>query len=190
MGKSAMATIYSNHTENCPFWSELSAKCRVCKGGLFIPLDNHIELYCKTTDYPLCLQYDVHKEKHFKIIDKISVSPDNRRKFVRFDVRLQITLIKHIQSGQIGTHSSTFAKTIDLSSGGMRLITSNPLSSKSVVQFSFGDAFPISLQNCSGKVAWCNKEIDDPGYQAGISFNDDQVIEAIGLHLGLFHYEM
>lgn len=190
MGKSAMAIKYYHHTENCPFWSELSAKCRVCKGGLFIPLDNHIELYCKTPDYPLCLQYDVHKEKHFKIIDNKSITPDNRRKFVRFDVRLQITLIKHVQSGQIGTHSSTFAKTIDLSSGGMRLTTSNPLTSKSVVQFSFGDSFPKSLQNCSGKVAWCNKEIDDPGYQAGISFNDEQLIEAIGQHLGLFHYEM
>lgn len=185
-----MAATYINHSENCPFWSEISLKCRVCKGGLFIPLDNHIELYCKTPDYPLCLQYDVHKEKHFKIIDKKAVFPDNRRKFIRLEVHLQITLIKHALSEKVGTHSSTVVKTIDLSSGGMRLTTNNPLISKSVVQFSFGNAFPKSLQNFSGKVAWCNKEIDDPGYQAGISFNDEQVIEAMGQHLGLFQYEM
>lgn len=185
-----MAIKDPTHTENCPFWSALSMKCRICKGGLFIPLDDHIEVYCKTPDFPQCLQYSLHPNNYLEIITKDSQINGNRRNNARVEASYQITLVRLIHSGKIVPHFSTFAKTLDLSRGGMRLTTNKPLVNDSVLQFSFGDSFPQSLQQGTGQVAWCNKEIDNPGYQAGISFQDDHIIEAMGLYLGLHHREM
>lgn len=185
-----MATRDLPHIENCPFWSMLSMKCRICKGGLFIPLDNHIEAYCKTPDFPKCLQYSLHPENHLEIIAKESRKESNRRNFFRIAACHKITLVKLIHSGTVVSHFSTFAKTLDLSSGGMRLTTAKPLTNDSVVQFSFGESFPQDLHEGTGLVAWCSKEIDDPGYQAGISFQEDHLKEAMRLYLGRHHREM
>ncbi len=184
-----MATKDPKFIENCPFWSELSMKCRMCKGGLFIPLDDHVEVYCKTLDYPQCLQYALHPEKQLEIVARAECNK-NRRKFARVEACYKITLVRLIHSGAVVSHFSTLARTLDLSSGGMRLTTDKPLINDSVVQFSFGQPFPESLQEGNGQVAWCNKEIDAPGYQAGISFQDDQTIEAMGLYLGLHHHDI
>jgi len=185
-----MTAVYLNQAGNCPFWSMMSMKCRICKSGLFIPLDNHIEVYCKTPDYSHCLQYFMHPGNRLEISDTTRQTDKNRRKFERIEARLRITLVKHIHSGAIGSHCSTFAKTLDLSSGGMRLTTSKPLVNSSIVQFSFDNSFPENLHECSGQVAWCNKEIDVPGYQAGISFQDHHVVEAMDTYLEFNHRPM
>lgn len=164
-------------------------KCRVSKGGLFIPLDDHIRTYCKTPYHPQCLQHALHSENRLKIIERAN-QDRNRRKFARVEACYKITLVKLIHSGAIVSHYSTFAETLDLSSGGMRLTTNTPLKNDSVLQFSFGNDFPESLQEGIGQVAWCNKEIDNPGYQAGISFQDDQTIEAMNLFLGWHSHDM
>jgi hypothetical protein len=184
-----MATKDATPIENCPFWATLSMKCRIYKGGLFIPLDDHIQVYCKTLNYPQCLQYELHLRNHLEIIDKANHRYKNRRKFTRIEARYKITLVRLIHSDMVVSHYSTLARTLDLSNGGMRLTTHEPLINDTVLQFSFGDTFPEHLQEGTGQVAWCNKEVDAPGYQAGISFHDDQTVEAMGLYLGLHHYD-
>ncbi|MBU1567112.1 MAG: PilZ domain-containing protein [Proteobacteria bacterium] len=185
-----MATRDLDHIENCPFWSALSMKCQICKGGLFIPMDDHMEAYCKTLNFPQCLQYSLHPKNHLEINAKESQGNRNRRNFGRVEACHKITLVKLIHSGKIVSHFSTFAKTLDLSSGGMRVTTNKPLLNDSIIQFSFGDSFPKDLHEATGLVVWCNKEIDDPSYQAGISFQDSHLIKAMGLYLGLHHREM
>lgn len=173
--------------ENCPFWSMLSMKCRVSKGGLFIPLDDHIEAYCKTPYFSQCLQHALHSENRLRMIERANQAR-NRRKFSRVDACYKITLVRLIHSGAVATHHSAYAETLDLSSGGMRLTTNIPLKNDSVLQFSFGNDFPEGLHEGIGQVAWCNKEIDNPGYQAGVSFQDEQTIEAMDLFLGM-HFQ-
>ena len=182
-----MATNDATPIANCPFWSALSLKCQICKGGLFIPLDNHIEAYCKTPDYPQCLQYALHTENHLQLIDKATQSNKNRRKFARIEACYKITLVRLAPFGTAVSHFATFAKTLDISNGGMRLTTNELLINDSVLQFSFDDSFPENIKDGAGQVAWSNKEVDAPGYQAGISFHDDQTIEAMGRYLGLHH---
>ncbi len=165
-------------------------KCRICKGGLFIPLDEHIEIYCKSPDYPQCMQYALHTENRLEISGNLKQSNRNRRKFVRVDVSYKITLVRLINSGSVVSHFSSLAQTLDLSSGGMRLTTNNPLLNNSVIQFSFNDSFPEDLQEGTGLIAWCNKEVDEPGYQAGISFQDEQTVQAMELYLGRHFRDM
>lgn len=111
----------------------------------------------------------------------------SRRKFVRIDACYKITLVKLIHSGTVVSHFSSFAKTLDLSNGGMRLTINRPLANNTEVQFLFGKSFPQNLQEGSGQVVWCNKDIDAPGYQAGITFHDDRIIKAMSRYLDLHH---
>jgi hypothetical protein len=185
-----MATKDTTPIVNCPFWSALSMKCQICKGGLFIPLDDHVEAYCKTPYYSRCLQYGLYPGNHLEISDRVKQSNKNRRKFARIEACYQITLVRLVHSDTIISHFSTFAKTLDLSSGGIRLTTNKPLSNDSLLYFSLSDSFPKNLQEGVGQVAWCNKEIDTPSYQAGISFHDNQTMEAMDLYLGLHHRDI
>ncbi len=63
----------------------------------------------------------------------------------------------------------------------------NPWDNDMVVQISFDDATSQSLHEVTGHIEWCNKQIDEPGYQAGVSFRGDRIIEAMGHYLGQHH---
>lgn len=116
------------------------------------------------------------------------VSPDegqdNRRQFHRIEAVYKITLVRSVQTGEMLSHLSTEAKTLDLSMGGMRICSQTPVRDNSIMHFSFDDSFPEVLQDGVGEVMWCNKQIDEPGYQAGIMFHDEMVVEAMGHYLG------
>lgn len=169
----------------CPFWKAESKKCLVCNGGLFIPLDDHVDVYCKTPDYPQCLQYCMNSEIDLEFIKEATKPHDNRRKYQRHPSIHKVTLVKLTKSGEIVSHLSTVAKTLDLSQGGMRLNMEKPLADDTLIRFSFEDSLPEILRDGTGLVQWCNKQIDEDGYQAGISFQNKQHIETMGLYLDL-----
>lgn len=183
-----MATKDSKYQEACPFWSAQSLKCQLCQGGLFIPLDDHIDVYCKTLNYPQCMQYTLYSANHVQLMAKYRQANRNLRKYERIEICHKVTLVKLVGSGQVASHISTIGKTLDLSMGGMRLATEKPLINDTIVRFSFEEFFPKNLQEGTGQIAWCNKQIDEPGYQAGISFQDDHLIDAMGLYLGHYNH--
>lgn len=63
------------------------------------------------------------------------------------------------------------------------MTTDKPLTHETVIQFSFDDSFPEMLHEVTGQVEWCNKQVDEPGYQAGVSFRGAHIIEAMGRYL-------
>ncbi len=80
------------------------------------------------------------------------------------------------------------AETIDLSCTGMRLTTRKPLPDSSLLTFSFDHTFPKTPDDSVGEVMWCNKEIDNPGYQAGIAFKDATTRQAVAAYLDLHQH--
>lgn len=84
-----------------------------------------------------------------------------------------------IKSGEVLEHMSEPAYTLDVSKIGMRLKTDIPLVNDSVLQFAFDKKSPYSSKSGTGIVEWCNKQIDAPGYEAGISFQTDNIIDAV-----------
>jgi hypothetical protein len=96
--------------------------------------------------------------------------------------RQAVTLVKLKKSGKIVTHHAT-ATTVDVSKGGMRLFSNKPLTSNTTLHFSFSDTFPDIIQSGIGHVEWCRKEMELDGYQAGISFKEELLIEAMRLYL-------
>jgi hypothetical protein len=178
------------HLEQCPFWSSSSTKCSLCNGGLFIPLDDHVEAFCKTFRYPSCVQYSLHSENQIYLQEKIRISENNRRKYLRLESSHKITLLKILQADKSESHVGSDAKTIDLSKGGIRMFTKDPLTNDALVQFSFDESFPQTFHEITGQVKWCNKQINETGYQAGISFQGAHIAEAMGRYLGQKYNQM
>ncbi len=176
-----MAVKHIKYKNCCPFWSAISMKCTVCTDGLFIPLDDHKEVFCTTPDYPQCLQYSLQEDVR---LQKSKQNPEdsNRRKYTRFMTRQAVTLVKLKKSGKIVTHHAT-ATTMDVSKGGMRLFSNKPLTNNTTLHFSFGNILPEIIQSGIGQVQWCRKETELDGYQAGISFKEELLIEAMGVYL-------
>ncbi|OGR16081.1 MAG: hypothetical protein A2X81_06000 [Desulfobacterales bacterium GWB2_56_26] len=181
-----MARESSDYREGCPFWSTRAMKCQLCLEGLFIPFNDHIEVYCKTLHYRQCLQFSQHSASHPQPTAK-----RNRRKYERVAASHRVTLVLFLQSGEFASHlpaayeSAACCRTLDLGKGGMRLTTEQPLMKATVIRFSFADSFPKSVQTGQGQIAWCNKQQNQPDYQAGIAFQDDRLIDTMGLYLGL-----
>ncbi len=168
----------------CPFWSPISKKCTLCKGGIFIPMDNHVEAFCITPHFSTCPQYTAHSENRAFLQEKVRKSEENRRKFIRIATKHKITLVKIFEPQKDEVPIFTSANTLDLSKGGMRMATEKALLHDMLIQFSFDDSFPHILHDVTGQVEWCNKQIDEPGYQVGVSFKDNKVIELMGRLLG------
>jgi len=157
----------------CPFWSPESKKCRVCTDGLFIPLEEHIAAYCTSIDHHYCLQYSLHAPKS----EQSRNEAINRRQSLRVQLTNKIQILKLIKSGEVIQQLKENAKTLDVSSIGMRLQTSVPLVNDTVIQFSFNGTFPEPLKTGAGLVEWCTKRLDAPGYHAGISFQSKWIID-------------
>ncbi len=164
-----------NDNNNCPFWAAESKKCRVCNDGLFIPLEEHIVAYCTSKDHHHCLQYSLHAPQSQQTRD----NSINRRQSLRVKLTNPIQLLKLIKSGKVVHQLEENAETLDVSSIGMRLHTTVPLVNDTVIQFSFNDTFPEQLKTGAGLVEWCKKQLDGPGYQAGISFQSKWTIDAM-----------
>lgn len=170
----------------CPFWSPISLKCSMCSEGLFIPLDDHIDVYCKTEAFPMCLQYTLSHESNQQLdAESGDLSSENRRKYDRIESTHRITLVRLSGSGKIASHFSTPASTIDMSMGGLRLRSQEPLINDTVVRFSFDDSVPQLLQSGTATIKWCYRLIDSSEYQAGLAFHSNQTVEAMGMYLGI-----
>jgi len=179
-----MTTKPTKQTTSCPFWLADSLKCKLCNDGLFIPFDDHIKTYCKTANHPQCLQYTLYADAHLQLTESTETANENRRKDPRVEVQHKITLVKSTQSGEIISHHSAIAKTLDVSRSGMRLEVDVPLMDDTLVQFSFDDSFPKALQSGLGRIKWCNKQIDEPGYQAGLTLQGEEELQAMRQYLG------
>lgn len=158
-------------------------KCSISNGGLFIPLDNHREIFCTSPHFRECQQYTLVSENQktsSKIVRKTEV---NRRKYLRFTTFHQITLLKILKSGNPISRLPHELNTLDVSKGGMRITTDRPIKDTTMIQFSFDDSFPETLRDMTGQVAWCNKQVDARGYQAGIFFTKAALMEEMGRFL-------
>jgi len=174
------------HSKFCPYWSAVSLKCSLCTDGLFIPMDDHIEVYCKTEEYSMCLQYNLrHDSINPSSLYAGTIPSNNRRKYERVESTHCIKLVRLNSSGRTASHFSSLANTIDLSMGGLRLRTHEPLINDTVVQFSFDDSVPDLLQSGTATIKWCYRMIDTAEYQAGLAFRSNQTVEAMAMYLGV-----
>ncbi len=179
-----MKKIASEEHKICLYWSREKGDCILTKRGVFIPTHDHIDIYCNTPDFCKCHHYVSSREltEHEKITFAQSLE-DNRRFFHRKGGIYSVKLESCDEEGNPTGLFETKAQTIDLSAGGMRIVTGAQLPPTGHISFKFGEDFFIPDFSGFGEVRWCGPNGAD-NYQAGLSFIENRVKRAIGAHIG------
>jgi len=152
-----------------------------CKGGLYIPLDDHVEAYCTTPAFRECPHS--HHADQIEIFTQPTRVMNSQRKYIRYISKNKVALAKVSGNSDIVSRWPSGGTTLDLSMGGMRLETKEPFMNDTLLRFSFDESFPEDLQSGLGLVKWCNKHIDEPGYQVGIAFKEKNILKAMKRYL-------
>lgn len=164
----------------CPYWASREQICKILDEGIFIPLGDHVELYCKGMEYPLCQRYALAPQAgNDTAYTEFSDKDRDRRHSQRIKSNHRLTFCRLSDSGHVISEHPSLANTLDLSSGGMRMSMRELLMFDSMIQFRFAAPFSSSLKTGLAKVKWCSPTKNNLSYQAGLSFQNDHVIQAV-----------
>lgn len=174
---------------HCPYF-QLSphGDCHLTKGGLYIPLPQHIEIFCKTEQFTFCPQYlrghlYLHRENKSLIGCE---EGESRRKFQRLKRRIPLFIATSDEKGNPIEQIDDNACTLDVSLAGMKISSKKEIPPHRVLYFRFGQEISLHYNGGIGEVRWATDTPDrDCCYQAGISFLDKTLPAAIGEHLGM-----
>jgi len=173
--------------EKCPYWSKnRSHKCKMTKGGLYIPMPEHIDMYCSKPLYAQCHQYIRGCELLQETAKKYGFVVDGgRRRFRRVVDSIPLAISLCDMSRTPLEMIDDKAITIDLSLGGLRVESHAMIPKDTFISFEFGSDFSTPDLAGTGEVKWCEARRDSDTFEAGIAFSDFSLTQAIGAHLGL-----
>jgi hypothetical protein len=156
------------------------------KGGLYIPMPEHIELFCSTVHYIKCHQYMRGCELLQEAAKKYGFIVDGgRRRFRRISERISLVVTLCDVNRRPIELLDDRAITLDLSLGGLRIESHREIPPETLVAFEFGPDFSSPDLAGVGEVKWCESRLDSGLFEAGIAFSDFSLTQAIGNHLGL-----
>jgi hypothetical protein len=145
------------------------------KGGLFLPLDEHIHHYCQSSRFQHCQQYLRGCAEREKRTSKSGVSlSDSRRVHDRLQKKFPLQIYTCDAQGKLITLLSDKVETIDLSVGGLGMLSSTKLETGQQVAIHFNDDFTIPGLSSTGTIRWC-EQTGDQHYQAGFAFANEKV---------------
>lgn len=177
---------FQNKQEDCPYLSVSQLECKVTEGGLYLPMPEHIDMFCKDASHVHCRHYlrgcEICKENAQKMG---LVNDESRRKYRRVRERIDLFLAQYSDSGKLIDVLDDSAYTIDLSLGGFRFESRNPVPANERIGFSFGNDFVTPSWQGFGQVRWTDSLKDSKGFQSGLTFTDSRTFQAVGRHMGL-----
>jgi len=157
------------------------------KGGLYIPLPEHIEIYCSTTHYIQCHQYIRGKE----ILSEAAAAEgieDSRRRHRRIKERLPVSIVACDSMGKLIGDKAEETSTRDLSIGGMCLTSHSKRQTNELLLLKLMQGTSESPLTGIGEVRWCNasnKSSKSSEYRVGIAFKTKETSWAVGKYLDL-----
>jgi hypothetical protein len=172
----------------CPYWDQITKQdCRLTKGGLYIPLPEHIEIFCSTTHFNQCHQFIRGCEllREAAASDSIYADSDSRRRHRRIKDQLSVSIATCDSFGQATGKLAEDTTTIDLSIGGMCVKSRKEISSNELLLLKIKDEDSKSSLSGIGEVRWCKTAKESSDYLVGIAFKTKETGRAIGRHLGL-----
>ncbi len=154
----------------CPYWQDSKCGSKTGSDGLYIPLDDHIQMYCESSNFSHCSQYLEYDDvEHHN-----TGSKSNKRKRARISSKQPITIVYLNDSGNVVSKEIHKAMTIDLSKGGMRLFTDEPIMKNSLIQFSLDDTDASKSEEGIAISRWCNQLKDEDGYHVGFAYHNKE----------------
>ena len=171
---------------SCPHLSENALECRVTKGGLYLPMPEHIDIFCQTNQYVQCHQYIRACELVRETAREYGyIHDETRRKYRRVKQRISLLLAECSDDGTPLGILDKEAKTLDLSLGGFRFETQVNIPVNQKIAFSFGNDFTAPSWEGVGEVRWADSWHEGRASQAGLMFTDSKTFQAVGKHMGL-----
>ncbi|MEW6428244.1 MAG: PilZ domain-containing protein [Thermodesulfobacteriota bacterium] len=174
----------TRHT-SCPYFQpDRDDQCRMTRGGLYLPLLAHTEIFCKTERYCTCRQY----LRGMQLMESVQATPeaaDLRRKFRRQPSRIPLILSLCDSKGIPVSLIDDDARTTDLSVGGLGLLSRKPIEAHKIIHFQLSPpGLGVPLAGI-GEIRWAHKLEGDDGYQAGLSFVDSTSSSRLRQHFPL-----
>ncbi len=169
------------HTDICPHWEQDDRRCLLSCSGLYLPVQEHIDIYCQGGNYGSCSQFINGAD----VDDTASVAHGlNLRRYSRVPARFSFRLAACETEG-VNRILDDAATTVDLSPGGIRCESYRSLEKGARVMFSLNGEFSDPPLQGIGQVKWCHSLENAPLYHAGIAFADPAVARAIRKRLGI-----
>jgi len=169
----------------CPYFQRgNNGECQMLRGGLYIPLSAHIEIFCTTIKYTSCPQFMRGKALIQESIRRSVEISDSRRRFPRIRNRFPTTISTCDEKGRPVQVIDREAITLDLSLGGIKISSYSEIPTNKILHFSFREDFNQVPITGIGEVRWCRHAEGPRPFQAGLSFLDNtppEVSERLGL---------
>lgn len=175
-----MGATHKKRAGSCPSWSLTSRSCLSSKSGLYLPVAEHVAIYCQGGGYSSCPQY-IQQAYRDELADE---QHGNRRHFRRVPGRFFTRLTERTKSS-LDRVIEDAAITVDLSAGGIRFELCQPLPEGTEILFSLNGDFSDTPLHGTGQVKWCRSLDNAHIFHAGISFVDQSIAGAIGDRLGV-----
>ncbi|MDD5759834.1 MAG: PilZ domain-containing protein [Desulfobulbaceae bacterium] len=171
--------------QRCPHLSEGGHGCLMTRGGLYIPMPEHVDTLCKTSSFAQCYQYIQGCSAVRELTGPLgSIHTDSRRRYGRIKTKVPLQLVNFCQDERDATVVDQEAFAVDLSLGGIRLESRVPLSPQGKITFVAGASADASRWEGRGEVRW-TKRLINGGFQSGLIVTDKKTFQAIAQHLGL-----
>jgi hypothetical protein len=166
----------------CPFLDEInSSSCRLSGSGLIIPTREHILTYCKNENYSKCQHYvysrvAIEQKAEFDFDD----SPvSNRRRFMRIPTSQQVKVSHYYLEGNREEILDNDASSIDLSLGGMRIVTKASLDVDETISFFFGEENEPQGFKGTADVKWIQSAGYEDTIHAGLRFTEQDTCNTV-----------
>jgi len=168
----------------CPYLSHNAEECLLTSGGLYLPLPEHIDMFCKTSSFVKCHHYIVGCEEIRNATPKVAAGAVNRRHYRRVQERLSLVLAKYSTSGAACDILDSSAFTIDLSMGGIGFVSRHKILPKTKIKFTLGGGVTGPSLTGIGEVRWTEGDSMEPDlFLSGLSFMDSKSKQIIGRRL-------
>ncbi|MEJ2032674.1 MAG: PilZ domain-containing protein [Deltaproteobacteria bacterium] len=179
-----------NHSSKkfCPYWAPDSDQpCTMTVSGLYVPLKEHIIIFCQTEQADQCPHY-IRGSKLLRKAPRTRdiLQEEGRRRHRRFAGRYSLILSTVDRPGVSGKQLlDRGASTIDLSIGGMKIETTAKVPETDQICFTFGDDFWLPGLAGLAEVRWRRQIETSNRYEYGLGFADSQTRKTIGESLGI-----
>lgn len=172
----------------CPYWSMSdNEECGMSHGGVYIPLPQHVKMFCLSAQYIQCQHYIKGCEQIMMQKDrkKEVIRTDERRKLRRFHEELHLLLAVCDTKCKPPEIISFKARTVDVSLGGMRIEGPQKVAAGSIVGFEMDEEVSPKGISGVGEVRWCRGKPESDNFEFGIAFPDFNETHGMREHLRL-----
>ncbi len=175
--------------EKCPFWAlEENKECGMAKGGMYIPMPEHVRMFCLSSKCYRCSQYIKGCELTFSR-DENEVNgfldSKDRRRLQRYPEQIFLDLIVSDRQSDLKVLNSYKAKSLDVSLGGLRLESYKEFTESTAVSFVMDPDFSSESLLGFGEVRWCKFKKESNKFESGIAFSSFSTSESMRDYLEL-----